>query len=211
MAKLKKPVSIEVFTSYDGPNAGIKDCADCDKTLELLNIYKENSNGKLNIKERSINKNPKYAKQYDIQRVPTILFLDDQGREVIRYLANPIGPEVQPFVKAIFAFAGAGNYYENAVKNNLDRIDPSTIKVMITMQCPYCPQVVEAANLIAAAGGGKIRAVIIDIMANPDIGQYYNASGVPYTIINERPAISGMINANQLIRELIGNNIDVGY
>ncbi|MGV9171051.1 MAG: thioredoxin family protein [Promethearchaeia archaeon] len=210
MSKLKEHVSIEVFTSQN-KGTDLKKCRDCDKTMNLLQIYEDNSNGKLTIKERSINENPEYAKEYDIQRVPTILFVNNQGKEVIRYLANPVGPEVQPFVKAIFAFAGAGNYYENAVKNNLHRIPPSTLKVMITMQCPYCPQVVEAANLIAAASNGKIRTVIVDIMANPDIGQYYNAAGVPYTVINERPAISGMINANQLIRELINKNTTIRY
>jgi len=139
------------------------------------------------------------------------MFINDNGKEIIRYLANPIGQEIQPFVKAIFAIGGSPNYYENILKQYLDRISPSTIKVMITMQCPYCPNLVEAANLFAIASEGKIRSVIVDIMGNPDIGQYYNASGVPYTIINERPAIQGMIPAHELLRELIGSNINIQH
>jgi thioredoxin-like negative regulator of GroEL len=82
---------------------------------------------------------------------------------------------------------------------------------MMTNQCPYCPQLIETANMFAIASEGKIRTVIVDILANQDIGQYYKASGVPYTIINERPAIQGMIGAQYLLRELIGSNTNIQY
>ena len=82
---------------------------------------------------------------------------------------------------------------------------------MITNTCPYCPQVVSVANLFAIASNGKIRTVIIDIMANKDIGQYYDAAGVPHTIINEKPAISGMVGPNEILKALIGGNIRVQY
>ncbi|MFX1260125.1 MAG: hypothetical protein ACFFAN_19930, partial [Promethearchaeota archaeon] len=181
MVKLKKPVKLKVFTSQriqpDGTK--VKACMDCGQFMALLRIYEENSNGMLTIEELSIDNNPEFAKQFDITRVPTIIFIDDKGREVIRYLAAPQGPEIQPFIQAIFAFAGTPNYYAATIKQNLHRIPPSTIKVMITNSCPYCPQVCSISNLFAIASDGKIRSLIIDIMANPDIGQYYDAAGVP--------------------------------
>ncbi|TXT58406.1 MAG: Thioredoxin [Promethearchaeota archaeon] len=210
MRKLKKPVTLKVFTSSK-ETEGIKECFNCGEILSLLRIYEEHSNGMLTVEELSINKNLEFAKEYDIQRVPTILFIDEKGNEYIRYLAAPRGKEVQPFVQALFAFAGGNNYYENAIKQNLERIPPSTIKVMITMQCPYCPEVVKNANLFAIASKGKIRTVVVDIMANQDIGQYYSTEGVPYTIINENRPIQGMIGADQLLRTLIGGNINVQY
>lgn len=213
MAKLKKPVKIKVFTAQkiqpDGSK--IKACMDCGQFMGLLRAYEENSNGMLTIEELSIDNNPEFAERYDISRVPTVLFIDDKDREVIRYLAAPQGPEIQPFIQAVFAFAGAGNYYEATIKQNLARIPPSTVKVMITNSCPYCPQVAAVANLFAIASDGKIRTVIIDIMANPDIGQFYDAAGVPYTIINEKPAISGMVGPNEILRAIIGGNIHVQY
>ena len=213
MKKINKKVNLKVFTSLKKEPDGskVRQCVDCDQTMQLLKIYEDNSNGLLHIEELSIYDNPEFAKKYDIQRVPTILFIDENDREVIRYLANPIGQEIQPFVKALFAIGGGPNYFKNMIKQYLDRISPSTIKVMITMQCPYCPTLVEASNLFAIASEGKIRAVIVDISGNPDIGQYYNASGVPYTIINERPAIQGMIPAHELLRELVGSNINIQY
>ncbi|TFF99190.1 MAG: hypothetical protein EU540_07105 [Promethearchaeota archaeon] len=213
MAKLKKAVKLKVFTCKKGQSNGsqIRECMDCGQFMSLLRVYEESSNGMLKIEELCIDDNPELAKRYDISRVPTILFLDDNGKELIRYLAAPQAGEIQPFIQTVFAFAGAGNYYEATIKQNLDRIPPSTIKVMITNMCPYCPQVVSVANLFALAGNGKIRTVIVDIMANQDIGQYYDAAGVPYTVINEKPAISGMVGPNEILKALIGGNIRVQY
>jgi alkyl hydroperoxide reductase subunit AhpF len=213
MAKLKKPAKLKVFTAQRTEQDGskIRACMDCGQFMNLLRIYEENSNGMLKIEELSIDNNPELAKKYDITRVPTILFIDEKGREIIRYLAAPQGPEIQPFISAVFAFAGAPNYYEATIKQNLNRIPPSTIKIMITNSCPYCPQVVQVASLFSIASEGKIRTVVIDIMANQDIGQYYDAAGVPYTIINDQKAISGMVGAPEILRALIGGNIRVQY
>ena len=213
MAKLTKPVKLKVITSQSAKPDGtkIRACMDCDQFMALLRVYEENSNGLLTIKELSVDENPEFAKRYDIQRVPTILFIDQQGREYIRYLAAPQGGEIQPFIQAVFTFAGAPNYYEAAIKQNLNRIPPSTIKVMVSQSCPYCPQVVTIANQFAIAAEGKVRTVVVDIMANPDIGQYYDAAGVPYTIINDQKTLVGMVGPNEILRALIGGNIRVQY
>ncbi|MFX1570756.1 MAG: thioredoxin family protein [Promethearchaeota archaeon] len=213
MAKLTKPVKLRVFTCKEKqPNGSqLRECMDCIQFMALLRVYEENSNGMLTIEELCIDDNPEFAKKYDISRVPTILFIDNDGTEIIRYLAAPQGGEIQPFIQAIFAFAGAQNYYEATIKQNLERIQPSTIKIMLTMSCPYCPQVASIANLFAIASKGKIRSVIVDIMANPDIGQYYDAAGVPYTIINDQKTLVGMVGPNEILRALIGGNIHVQY
>ncbi|MFX0069676.1 MAG: thioredoxin family protein [Candidatus Hermodarchaeota archaeon] len=213
MSKLKKPVKLKVFTAQRTEQDGtkIRACMDCGQFMALLRIYEENSNGMLKIEELSIDDDPDLAKKYDITRVPTILFIDDNGQEIIRYLAAPQGPEIQPFITALFAFAGAPNYYEATIKQNLSRIQPSTLKVMITNSCPYCPQVAQIASLFAIASNGKIRTIVVDIMANPDIGQYYDAAGVPYTVINDQKTLTGMVGAPEILRALIGGNINVHY
>jgi thiol-disulfide isomerase/thioredoxin len=213
MAKLKKPVKLRVFTSQKVQSDGtkIRACMDCGQFMALLRVYEENSNGMLTIEELSIDDNPEFAKKFDITRVPTILFIDNNEREIIRYLAAPKRGEIQPFIQTIFTFAGAPNYYEATIKQNLNRIPPSTIKVMMTETCPYCPQVIAISNSFAIASEGKIRTVIIDIIANPDIGQYYDAAGVPYTIINDQKTLVGMVGPNEILQALIGGNIRVQY
>ena len=213
MAKLTKPVNLKVFTCKEKPPDGsqIRECMDCGQFMALLRVYEENSNGMLTIEELCIDDDPEFAKKYDITRVPTILFINDDGKEIIRYLAAPKGGEIQPFIQAIFTFAGMPNYYEATIKQNLERIPPSVIKIMMTETCPYCPQVIAISNAFAIASEGKIRTVIIDITANPDIGQYYDAAGVPYTIINDKKTIVGMVGAPEILKALIGSNMRVQY
>ncbi|KKK40579.1 hypothetical protein LCGC14_1095140 [marine sediment metagenome] len=213
MTKLTRPVTLKVFTCKEKQPDGsqIRECMDCGQFMALLQVYEENSNGMLTIEEMCIDENPEFAKQYDISRVPTILFIDETGKEIIRYLASPQGGEIQPFIQAVFAFAGAPNYYETTIRQNLDRIEPSTIKVMITDTCPYCPQVATIVNNFAIASKGKIRSIIIDIGANPDIGQYYDAAGVPYTIINDKKTLVGMVGAPEILKALMGGKIRVQY
>lgn len=203
MKKLSKPVKLKVFLDKN------KASQNYDHTISILKLYEENSNGMLTIEEIQIRKNPDLDRRYKIQRVPTILFIDNIGNEIIRYLAAPQGSDIQPFIQSLLIFAGAPNYYENAIKKNLNRINPSTIKVMITNSCAYCPQMVSIVSQFALASEGKIRAVIIDIMENSDIAQKYDTYSVPYTIINEKQPLVGMFGPNKILEELTGENIIV--
>ncbi len=201
MRKLSKPIKIHVFIDKN------RKPQNYEYSMSILKVYEENSNGFLTIIELSIGKNPDLVKKYDIERVPTILFIDNEGNELIRYLAAPQGSEIKPFIQALLIFAGATNYYEPTIQKNLSKIVPSTIKVMITNSCAYCPQMVSIVSQFALAAGGKIKAVIIDIMENPDIGELYDASSVPYTIINKKKPLIGCYGPNELLEELIGENM----
>jgi alkyl hydroperoxide reductase subunit AhpF len=211
MSKLTKRIKLKVFTSLKRQQDGtmMRECEDCNVTMNLLNIYVQNSYGRLIIEELSIYDDLDFAKKYDIQRVPTILLIDDQEREIIRYLANPLGQETTPFVKSIFALAGGNNYFESVVNQYISRINLSNIRVFITMSCPYCPQVVSIVNLFTIASKGKLRSVIVDIERNPDIGEYFNVNGVPFTLINDQTPLIGMFAPQDLLKTLLGGNLNV--
>jgi hypothetical protein len=56
------------------------------------------------------------------------------------------------------------------------------------------------------ASNGKIKAEIIDIEENADIGQKYDACSVPYIIINKKTILDGMCAANEILEAVIGVN-----
>ena len=197
MKKLTKPVRLHVFMNTDD------DTQNYTYTMSVLRAYEESSNGMLKIEEHSIRNNSNIADKYKIDRVPTILFIDEEGNELIRYLSAPQGSEIKPFIEAILIFAGAPNYYDRTVKANLDKLKYSTIKVMVTNSCAYCPQMVSIASRLALASEGKIKAIIVDIMENPDLGENYDASSVPLTIINDEKTITGMTGADEVFKALI--------
>jgi thioredoxin reductase (NADPH) len=197
MKKLSKSVSLLLFIDkiYNRQNY--------DFTRSILKTYEENSDGKLTINEIQFDQNEELVKKYNIQRVPTILFVDDDGNEIIRYLATPQGSEVQPFIQTLLVYAGSANYYENTIKENLNKIKPSIIKVLISDSCAFCASVVDIVSKFALASSGKIKAIIIDIKVNPDIGEHYDVRSVPYIIINEKIVIDGKCTPYEILEAII--------
>ena len=193
MVKLTKPVKLSLFM---GSNI-----EDNENVRSILKIYEESSNELLSIKEVY---DPIISKNYIVNHFPAILFINDEGKEIIRYLAKPFGAEIRPFIETLTTFSGDKNYYELVIKENIEKIKSSIIKVMITDSCAYCPEIITFVNKFAIASNGKIKSVIIDIMAHPDIGESYNVSSVPCTVINDKKTFIGMVGPDEVLQELIG-------
>ncbi len=204
MTKLKDKVSLKLFTDFktDVDGTKMRNCMACGSTFNLLNTLKEYSSGKLEVEEYSIEEDPDIAEKYRVVRIPTILFLDEEDREVIRYTAEPSGAELVPFIKSIQDFSGAVSFYKDTIMTNLKKIGTSEIKLFITHTCPYCPTVVPIANLFATLSNGKIKVDIIDINANQDLAMKYQIQGVPHTMINEKEHIYGMFSPQELLDKL---------
>jgi glutaredoxin-like protein len=204
MAKLKDKVSLKLFTDFKKQDDGtkIRHCMACDSTFNLLTALAEHSDGKLEIEEYSTEENHEIAEKFKIVRIPTILFLDKEENEVIRYTAEPSGAELVPFIKTLQDFSGAVSFYKDTIMTNLKKIGKSDIKLFITHTCPYCPTVVPIVNLFATLSDGKIKSEIIDINANQDIAMKYQIQGVPHTMINEKEHLYGMFSPQDLLDKL---------
>jgi len=195
MIKLTKPVEISFFIGQN--------IEDNEKMRSILKVYEENSNELLSIKEIS---DPMISENYNLKHFPAILFINNNGDEIIRYLAKPFGAEIRAFVETLTTFSGEDNYYGLIINENMQKIKPSTIRVMITDSCAYCPEIIKFVNKFALASNGKIKSVIVDIMTHPDIGKSYDVSSVPFTIINDKKTFIGMVGAEEVLQELIGGN-----
>jgi len=204
MAKLKDKVSLKLFTDFKKQDEGtkIRHCMACDSTFNLLTTLAEHSDGKLEIEEYSTEEDNEIAEKFKITRIPTILFLDKDDNEVIRYIAEPSGAELVPFIKTLQDFSGAVSFYKDTIMTNLKKIGKSEIKLFITHTCPYCPTVVPIVNLFATLSDGKIKSEIIDINANQDIAMKYQIQGVPHTMINEKEHLYGMFSPQDLLDKL---------
>ena len=198
--KLNKPVTLKIFTSS-------KNLQESVKMIEVMDIYQKASNGMLKIEEYKLETNSDLVKKYEIQQAPTILMTDAKDQVIIRYLAVPSAAKIQPFVQALMVLTGTPNYYENVIKENLNNINPTVIKVLITDYCAYCSTVISICSQFALASEGKLRTIIIDIMAFPDISEQYNVTTVPTLIVNEDKKLIGDITAEELLYELINKTI----
>lgn len=194
--RLNKPVTLKIFTSS-------KNLQESVKMMEVMSIYQKASNEMLKIEEYKLETNSDLVKKYEIQQAPTILMTNAKDQVIIRYLAVPTAAKIQPFVQALMVLTGTPNYYENVIRENLNKINPTVIKVLITDYCAYCSTVISICSQFALASEGKLRTVIIDIMAHPDISEQYNVTTVPTLIVNEDQKLIGDITAEELLYELI--------
>ena len=194
--KLNKPVTLKIFTSSSNLQESVK-------MMETMSIYQKASNEMLKIEEYKLETNSDLVKKYEIHQAPAILMTNAKDQVIIRYLAIPMAAKIQPFVQALMVLTGTPNYYENVIRENLNKINPTVIKVLITDYCAYCSTVISICSQFALASEGKLQTIIIDIMAHPDISEQYNVTTVPTLIINEDKKLIGDITAEELLNELI--------
>ncbi|MFX1385106.1 MAG: thioredoxin family protein [Promethearchaeota archaeon] len=207
MNKLKNNVVLKLFTDFRTQEDGtkIRRCMACEGTYELLKTLENLSNGKLRIEEISTEENEEITKKFNVNKIPAILFIDENEKEIIRYLAHPTGSEFVPFLNSIQYFSGVRPYYTDQILTHLKKIEKGKMKIFITPTCPYCPATVPVLTLFALVSKGKISAEVIDVNLNPDLGTKYNVQGVPMTVINEKEIIHGMFTPQDLLDKLVGS------
>ena len=204
LSKLKEKVVLKLFTDFKTQDDGMKKrmCMACEGTYDLLKTLSDLSGGKLDFEEVSTEEDVEETERYNVQRIPAILFVDEKGKEIIRYSANPSGSEFVPFLNSIQYFSGVRPYYTDQIQTNLEKIPKSNMKIFITPTCPYCPQTVPVLTLFAIVSEGKVSAEVIDVNLNPDIAMKYQVQGVPHTVINEKENIYGMFTPQDLLDKL---------
>jgi glutaredoxin-like protein len=212
MSKLKNEVTLKLFTDFKTQEGGAKlrNCMACEASYELLKTLIDYSEGKLKIEEYSIVENEEEANKYGVARIPAILFVNEEGKEILRYSTNPTGAEFVPFLNSIQYFSGVRPYYADQIITHLKKIPSSKSKIFITPTCPYCPATVPVLTLFAIVSKGKLTVDVIDVDLNPDIAMKYQVQGVPHTIINEKEHIYGMFTPQDLLDKLTKGQRDFG-
>lgn len=198
MGKILHPINLKVFIDK-------KNESQTRDTLSKLKRIEEISNDKLQFEILSIHNKNDLVEKYQIERLPTILFTDAEGEELIRYLSVPQGSELRPFIQSLQLLSGKKNYFEPVLRENLRNINSSKIKVMVSKSCVYCPELINLVSQFAFGSSGKIKAEIIDIGENSDIGNQYDIETVPYMVINDGSPIIGLISPNELLEQLLSN------
>lgn len=124
------------------------------------------------------------AKKYNAIYSPTLLF--DPENFNIRWFGAPVGEEGRTFMEAITMLGNRKTDISDPSQKILSRIDtPRLIKLFVSPTCPYCPQ--QAVNALKAAAykPETVSLEIIDIQANPDLAEQYNAFSVPVCYAND--------------------------
>ena len=94
-----------------------------------------------------------YLPPADDSERPCVRILRQDGEDTgIAFHGVPGGHELSSFVIALYNAAGPGQSLEPAVIEAIARIDrPVNLKVLVSLSCTMCPELVMAAQRIAAA------------------------------------------------------------
>ena len=75
------------------------------------------------------------------------------------------------------------------------------MKILVSLSCTMCPELVTAAQRIASAHS-QITAQVYDINHFPELREQYKVMSVPCLIINDSQVSFGKKNINQLLELL---------
>jgi len=124
------------------------------------------------------------AQKFNVNFSPTLLF--DPEHYNIRWLGAPVGEEGRTLMDAI-SMLGFRNFETSGPSRNiLEKItEPRSIRLFVSPGCPYCPQQAHNGLLAAISKPEQISLEIVDIQANPELAERYNAFSVPVCYAND--------------------------
>ena len=115
----------------------------------------------------------------------------------------PSGHEFTSFVLGLYNAAGPGQALdEGAVEQIADITDKTDIKILVTLSCTMCPDLVVAAQRIAAANP-NVTAHVYDINHFENLKKEYNVMSVPCMVVNDKKVSFGRKNIQQILRVLM--------
>ena len=126
----------------------------------------------------------------------------DSSPSGITFHAVPGGHEFNSFILALYNVAGPGQELRPETRAKMEQISaPADVKVLMSLSCTMCPDVVAAVQRIAAERT-DIRADIYDIRYFPELKEKYSVMSVPCMIVGE-DLFFGKKNIDEIIDILV--------
>ena len=98
--------------------------------------------------------------------------------------------------------AGAGQALDEITRQQITAITNETnMKVLVTLSCTMCPDLVVAAQRIAAENP-NVTAQVYDVRHFENLKEQYNVMSVPCLVINEEKVLFGKRNIQQILEQL---------
>jgi thioredoxin reductase (NADPH) len=116
----------------------------------------------------------------------------------------PGGHEFTSFMLGLYNAAGPGQALDDTTKQQIAGIqDKTDLKILVTLSCTMCPDLVVAAQRIAAANP-NVTAHVYDIRHFETLKKQYNVMSVPCMVLNNDKVSFGKKNISQLLEWLRG-------
>ena len=111
----------------------------------------------------------------------------------------PSGHEFTSFVLGLYNAAGPGQSIDEDTKKRIASIkNPVDIKILVTLSCTMCPDLVVAAQRIAAENT-NVTAHVYDIRHFEDLKNRYKVMSVPCMVVNDQDVFFGKKTIQQVL------------
>ena len=130
---------------------------------------------------------------------PCVKVCREDGTETgLAFHGVPSGHEFTSFVLGLYNAAGPGQAIDAETKRIIGKIrNPLDMKILVTLSCSMCPDLVTAAQRIAAENA-VVSAEVYDIHHFPELKSKFNVMSVPCLVINDQHVSFGKKNLSQL-------------
>ena len=131
---------------------------------------------------------------------PCVKICKQDGSETgLAFHGVPSGHEFTSFVLGLYNAAGPGQPMDEFTKTAIEKIsNPVDLKILVTLSCTMCPDLVVAAQKIAAHNP-MVCAEVYDIRHFQDLKEQYQVMSVPCLILNDTTVSFGKKNMQQIL------------
>ena len=127
---------------------------------------------------------------------------EDGSYSGLAFHGIPGGHEFTSFILGLYNVAGPGQQIEDDIKSKIEAVDKETkIKLMVSLTCTMCPDLVVAAQRIASLNP-KVSTEVYDLNHFPDLRDKYQIMSVPCMVIDDGKPNFGKKDISQVL-ELI--------
>jgi len=137
------------------------------------------------------------------EKAPCVrIFREDGSYSGLAFHGVPGGHEFTSFVLGLYNAAGPGQPMDSDIREAVGRIGKKDLKVLVSLSCTMCPELVTAAQRIAAENE-KVTAEVYDLNHFPALRNQYKVMSVPCLVVNDGETITvGKKNLRQLVELL---------
>lgn len=130
---------------------------------------------------------------------PCVKLYKDDLYTGLAFHGVPGGHEFTSFILGIYNAAGPGQAMDEDIRKRIRAIKNQVdIKILVSLSCTMCPDLVIAAQHIAAVGS-NITAEVYDLQHYESLKNKYKVMSVPCMIINDEHVYFGKKNIQQII------------
>ena len=140
----------------------------------------------------------------DADHLPCVrVFQADGGWTGLAFHGVPGGHEFTSFVLGLYNAAGPGQALDEESRTAIQALQkPMDLQILVSLSCTMCPELVTAAQRIAAENP-NITAQVYDLNHFPDLREKYQVMSVPCLVVNHGEQVSfGKKNVRQLLELL---------